>query len=81
VDGAVREINELFRVAKRERRVTAPVSGIGRCGRVAFLQRGCHRRVADHAGPPAIADGLELAVPRVGRHPDFDLDFGIGRRP
>ena len=56
-------------MADRERRVSPLVAGIGRRGRVAFLQRGRHRRITDDAGPAAVADRLELAVPVLGRQP------------
>ena len=80
VDGAIREVDELFRMADGEERVAALVAGVGGRRRVAFLHRRRHRREADDAGPAAAADELKLAVP-VLRQPGFHLDLGIGRRP
>jgi hypothetical protein len=81
MDGAIGEVHELLGVVDREERVPALVSGIRRGGHVAFLQRGGHRRVADRPRPSAIADRLELAVPVLGGHPDFDVDDRIRGRP
>ena len=61
-------------------RVAALVTGVGGRRRVAFLQRGGHRRIADHARPPAVADRLELSVPVLDRQPHFHLDLRVGRR-
>src|SRR5262249_1557487 len=45
-----------------------------------LLQSGGHRGIADGSRPAAVADGLELAVPRPGRQPDFNLDVRVRRR-
>ena len=60
--------------------VATPMAGIGRRGRIAFAQGRCHCRVADDAGPAAVADGLELSVPVVDGKPDLHLDIRIRRR-
>ena len=80
VDGAIREVHELFRMTDGEQRVAALVARIGGRRRVAFLHRRHHRRKADDAGPAAAADELKLAVP-VLRQPGFHFDLRIRRRP
>src|SRR4029450_13744301 len=64
VDRAIREIYDLFRMSDRERRIPTDVSRVRRCRRVTLLQRRGQRAIADRSRPAAIADGLELAVPR-----------------
>ena len=67
-------------MSDRERRIPTDVSRVRRCRRVTLLQRGGQRAIADRSRPAAVADGLELAVPRQGRQPDFNLDVRVRRR-
>ena len=79
---AVAIVDHLLGMALAELHVVAGVAGVGARGRVAAAQRVGHRRVADRARVAAVADALELAVPRLsGRNPDLELDLGIARRP
>src|SRR4030095_3347018 len=80
VNGAIREIYDLLRMSKRERRSPTDVSRVRRCRRVTLLQRGGHCGIADGSRPAAVANGLELAIPRLGRQPDFNLDVRVRRR-
>ncbi len=79
VYGAIAEVDDFFRMPEREHAVAAFVAGIGGRGCVAFLHGLRHGGVADHAGPSAVADDLDLAVPVFGK-PDFHFDVGIGGR-
>ncbi len=76
--GAIAEIDNFLRMAQREHTVAAFVTGVCRSGGVAFFHRLRHGGVADHAGPSAVADDFDLAVPVLG-HPDFHPDVGIRR--
>jgi hypothetical protein len=67
-------------MSKRERRSPTDVSRVRRCRRVPLLQSGGHRGIADGSRPAAVANGLELAIPRLGRQPDFNLDVRVRRR-
>ena len=80
VHRAIGKVDDLFRMADQERGVLALVAGVIRRGCVALLQ--CHRHLieTDRARPAAIADGLELPVPRVHRQPQLHLDARVGRR-
>src|ERR1700674_2522040 len=61
-------------------RAVADVAGVCGARRVAAAKGRDHGGVRDGAAERAIADRMELAVPAGRRHPDFDLDVGIGRR-
>ena len=82
VNGAIREVDDLLRVAERKHPV-GPVGGVvasvGRRRRVAQTQRDLHVAVPlDRTGEPAIADDEQLAVPVVGRHPQLAMNVGVG---
>ena len=81
VNGAITEIDELFRMSEGEARAATLMTGIRAGGRVAALE--CRRQGSCRNGPlpRSVPDALELAVPSCCRHPDFDLDFGIARGP
>jgi len=71
-------------VAGRDAGVGPPL--IGRAGDDAVeivreTLNGLQRLVGNRAGEAAVADDLELAVPRRDRQPDFGLDGGARRRP
>src|SRR4051812_531467 len=76
MDGAVSEVDQLLGVSGDERGVATVVAGIGGGGCVSTADRVRQRGIDNVAGPSAIADAHELAVPTVGGEPDFDLDFG-----
>ncbi len=83
MDRAIAEIDQLFGMAESERGTRSfggLVAGIGRRRSVALAQGGRHGVEADGAGPPAITDGLEFAVPMSRGHPDFDSNLRIGGR-
>ena len=62
--------------------MSSPVWPVSVLAGVAAAQAGRHRGVADRARVAAVADALELAVPRIGRRdPDFELDVRVARRP
>ena len=59
----------------------ARMAGIRRRDGISAPQRVGHRLVVDATCPSAVANALELSIPGLLRHPDFDLDVGIPRRP
>jgi hypothetical protein len=77
----VAEVDDLFGVAEYKHGARPFVAGIRRRGRIAFPKPGHQGAITDSAGPSAVSDTEKFAVPSTGRHPDFDLDLGVGRRP
>ena len=77
---SMRVVDKLFRMPDRERGAGRRVAAVRARRRVAERDGGCERLVADRAGPPAVADGLQFAVPTGCRQPHFYLDVRIGRR-
>src|SRR5579859_5816467 len=76
--GTVSEIDDFFRMVESKAAATADVAGVGGGRRVTIVQRLGHGGVADHSGPSAVADCLELSVPSRGGQPNFDLDVRVG---
>ena len=74
---AITEVDDLLRMADRERRVIANVASIGSRRRVSVGQRASHRPVRDGPGPGAVADSLESSIP-LRRQPDLDPDVRVG---
>jgi hypothetical protein len=74
VDGAPSEVDELFGMAHSELAAAAFVAGIRGCCGVSAAEGFAQRSDVDRAGPAAVADALELAVPSRCGQPDFDLD-------
>src|SRR5437762_2013065 len=64
-------------MTQREASACAGVSRVGGGTRVTCANRISQSRIADHAGPAAITDSLELTVPAIGREPHFNFDVGI----
>ena len=80
VNRAPTEIDQFFRVSQREARAVAGVAGVSRrCG-VTARERPCHGGIGDRTAEPAVAHGLEFAVPARGRQPDFNLDVRVAGR-
>ena len=81
---AAGKIDQLFRMLVRElRHVLAGhcgVTGIRRGTRIAASNLTREGTEADRAGPAAVADAGELAVPFIERHPDFEHDVRLARR-
>ena len=76
------EVDDLLGVAERPGRLDRR-TGMARIGgrrRVAFGDRHSKIRIVDQTGEPSITERLELPVPAVDRHPDFDPDVRVGRR-
>ncbi len=84
VQRAIREVDDLLGVPEREhaaRAVGRRMPRVRRGRRIAAPQRGLHVAVAlDRAGPAAVADGEELAVPVLRRQPQLDVDVRVRRR-
>src|SRR5262249_20640104 len=80
MDGAVREVDDFFRMAQGKAGATARMSSIGGTRRIASSERIRHRSGRDRTSPRPVADSLVLSIPVRSRKPDFNLDIGITRR-
>ncbi len=76
---AIREVDELLRMADHELATTATMTVVRSRRGVAPQQRVFHRIVRDGATPTAATDCEKLAVPSRCRKPDFDTDGGVRR--
>src|SRR5258708_7251399 len=79
VDGAISKIGQLFGMTEGKGRIATVVAGVGGCGRVVVEHREHERLIHDRAGPSAIPDAHEFAIPRFNREPDLYLDFRVRR--
>src|SRR5258705_3342114 len=80
MNGAIAEIDELFRMTQSDAAASSSVSRVrGRCG-VTLTQSVRQRGINDAAGPTTVSDGLKFTIPGRCRKPHFDLDFRIGAR-
>jgi len=75
MNGAVREIDNLFRMAERETRIAPLMAGVCGGGGVALLQCRGHVAVAEitHEAAPAGHQQFPVPVP-AGRQPHLALD-------
>ncbi len=84
VQRAEREVDDLLGMPERKHArgaVGCRVTRVGAGRRIAAAQRNLHVAPAlDRAGPAAVADGEELAVPILRRQPELDVDVRVGRR-
>jgi len=84
VQRAVREVDDLLGMTEREHAggaVGRRVTRVGTGRRIAAAQRHLHVAPAlDRAGPTAVADREELAIPVLRRQPELDVDVRVGRR-
>jgi tetratricopeptide (TPR) repeat protein len=77
---AMAEIDDLLRMAERPRRINRPagMAGISSRGGVALGHGLAQSFGTDLAREASVAEALEPSVPSVNRHPDFNLDIGVG---
>jgi hypothetical protein len=82
VDGAISEVDDLFRVAEGEASVGhgALVTGVGGRDSVALANGACHEAIPGTSGEAAVADSHKPVVPAGDGHPDLELDRGVGNR-
>src|SRR6185503_5038312 len=80
MNASITEVDDLRRMAQSPSSVDgrAGVSRVRASGNVAMLERGSEFEVIDGASEAAVRETLKLAIPILERHPDFDVDVGIG---
>src|SRR5262249_14800932 len=82
VNRAVREVHNLLRMAQAKHPVGTiggRVTGIGSGGRIAQPQGHLHVGITlNRSGKSSVSDGEEPSVPVLGRHPELDVDVGVG---
>src|SRR5207244_12977144 len=71
------EIDQLLRLFRRKIGSATDMAGVCSGSRVPGSQGRRKGRIWNGAGPSAIADSLELAIPAGCRKPDFNLDIGV----
>jgi len=82
MDGAVSEVDELFRVAESEAGVGdgAFVSSICGSDGVSLPNGARHEVIPEASGEATVADRHEPVIPAGDGHPDFELDDRVGNR-
>src|SRR6516225_7398802 len=82
VNGAVTEVDDFFGMAESPCGVASAGSMTGVSGGRSVAPRHGESQCTpvNFSGEAAIAQSAEFAVPAARGHPDFNFDFGVGRR-
>jgi hypothetical protein len=77
VNGAIAEIDQLFRMAERELRSITDVARVCGRGSISATERRRECWILNRAVPAAVANLLKLAVPAGERQPHLGFDVGV----